>query len=870
LFQYVVAINQDKDIENTTIKIACLETVVLCVASFPKWLTRNQANVRTLIEVVYALMVGIDDVIDENWASPPDGYVDDVDGDDDMQVTISTCRQMFLKLFRSIKAEDFLPTFTQVIQEMLQQSDWRYPHAALFSISELGEYLTDENDLRAVVLLLVKYVSHAHPRVRFAAINAIGQFADDLENEFVEKFHADILPALIAALDDPVPRVLSYVCAALTNVFDAVRMKGDLSYLDAYLETALRKVIPHLIGKQPSVVKENVVTAISGIAQVGRKNFNQFYAELTTCVLQIVKENTAPEFRILRGVCIECLAHMAYATGWSHFQPFAEPVISFYLQIQDSQLDKDDAQRYYLIDAWRSLAYTMKDEILPYLPRIIPSLFKLLRDVYEAAKDEVNLDESFDYTAEGSQTDPVTKPPEEGESKLDIMTSAVEETALSIRMLDVLVKQLRGKFAPWVEETIGLLLPLVTFPRDGNIRRIASEALSPLLICIRESAETNERKEEILGHLFREFSKAIILAADTDERAEPMIGLMASLKDCLFAMDGNFLTAQEIEELLAFLQKLMEECMERIQEYRNLELDEEQDSDNEDFEHKGVRAEVEDEKDDNELDEQLMVAISEVIGALFKTHKDLTLPFAHVICQQVLGRVLSEEETDNMHRFGLFLIDDMVEYLGIEFLGADWTQLGEALLKYAVNKSVTVRQASFYGIGLLSTAAKEHFEVFFQRAIEALIQGIEIPHIGKTRGEKKLEGHCKANGIAAFGKIIKNQQHLVTPLIIQKWVSYLPMRFDKNESKPQHDFLCDLIVGNTEAVCGPQLEHLPKVIDIFAEILETKHCDEVITAKIKQILTQMVSVGVYKDKLSAHVPNMSEEAQTKLHRLLQG
>lgn len=44
-----------------------------------------------------------------------------------------------------------------------------------------------------------------------------------------------------------------------------------------------------------------------------------------------------------------------------------------------------------------------------------------------------------------------------------------------------------------------------------------------------------------------------------------------------------------------------------------------------------------------------------------------------------------------MHKFAIFLIDDMIEFLGIEMIGDKWPALSEALIKYATDKVCYVR-----------------------------------------------------------------------------------------------------------------------------------------------------------------------------------
>jgi len=60
----------------------------------------------------------------------------------------------------------------------------------------------------------------------------------------------------------------------------------------------------------------------------------------------------------------------------------------------------------------------------------------------------------------------------------------------------------------------------------------------------------------------------------------------------------------------------------------------------------------------------VQVAISELIGTLFKTHKTMTLGLANFLISNILPKVFTEDQSENMLKFGIFLIDDMSEFLG--------------------------------------------------------------------------------------------------------------------------------------------------------------------------------------------------------------
>ena len=57
-------------------------------------------------------------------------------------------------------------------------------------------------NLEPVINMVLNSFQDPHPKVRWAAINAIGQLSTDLGPYLQEQFHQKVLPALVAAMDD--------------------------------------------------------------------------------------------------------------------------------------------------------------------------------------------------------------------------------------------------------------------------------------------------------------------------------------------------------------------------------------------------------------------------------------------------------------------------------------------------------------------------------------------------------------------------------------------------------------------------------------------------------------------------------------------
>lgn len=87
-------------------------------------------------------------------------------------------------------------------------------------------------NLEQVVNMVLNSFQHPHARVRWAAINAIGQLSTDLGPDLQIQYHQRVLPALAAAMDDfQNPRVQVCILFRLLGVFLCAFAKLILSRL---------------------------------------------------------------------------------------------------------------------------------------------------------------------------------------------------------------------------------------------------------------------------------------------------------------------------------------------------------------------------------------------------------------------------------------------------------------------------------------------------------------------------------------------------------------------------------------------------------------------------------------------------------------
>lgn len=69
----------------------------------------------------------------------------------------------------------------------------------------------------------------------------------------------------------------------------------------------------------------------------------------------------------------------------------------------------------------------------------------------------------------------------------------------------------------------------------------------------------------------------------------------------------------------------------------------------------------------------------------------MTVDLANFLYTTILPRVLADKASERMYKFGIFLIDDMIEFLGYELMADKWPHFAEALVKFSSHSVCSVR-----------------------------------------------------------------------------------------------------------------------------------------------------------------------------------
>jgi len=84
----------------------------------------------------------------------------------------------------------------------------------------------------------------------------------------------------------------------------------------------------------------------------------------------------------------------------------------------------------------------------------------------------------------------------------------------------------------------------------------------------------------------------------------------------------------------------------------------------------------------------------------------------------------------------LFILDDMVEYLGPDFLGPMYPNIAQQICSFSSSKFSAIRQAAVYGIGMIAQHGGAHFATISQLCLDSLKESISYPMDAATKEKK--------------------------------------------------------------------------------------------------------------------------------------
>ena len=108
---------------------------------------------KDLLELIFQLMIDIDEDIEQSWMSPKEGFVD---GEDDEEDNVTFGKGLVDRLVAGVGDQMMLPLIGQLVTNTIaNDTDWRYKHAGIMAFSQVGEYVDDTAKISTMVPVLI-------------------------------------------------------------------------------------------------------------------------------------------------------------------------------------------------------------------------------------------------------------------------------------------------------------------------------------------------------------------------------------------------------------------------------------------------------------------------------------------------------------------------------------------------------------------------------------------------------------------------------------------------------------------------------------------------------------------------------------------
>ncbi|KAF9365094.1 hypothetical protein BGX34_011434 [Mortierella sp. NVP85] len=804
-----------KELEDRTRQSALelLLTLAECASSLIKKVPDFATN---LVPVALEMMTELED--DQEWYNS-----DDLDEEDPEENHVIGEHAMD-RLARALGGKAMLPVCFAYIPRMLATNDnWKSRHAALMALSAIAEGCARimEAELGKIIQMVLPFLRDPHPRVRYAACNAIGQMATDFAGVIQKNYHAMVLTNLIPVMDDaPFPRVRAHAAAALVNFCEAAEKRTLEPYLDAIFERLLS-----LLNTGTTYVQEQAITTIATVADSAEERFVKYYSSIMPLLMDVLRQATGREYRLLRGKAMECASLIALAVGKEVFAPHAQEFVKLLVQTQTGVIETDDPQVSYLLASWARLCKVLGRDFVPYLDIVMPPLLASA----QLKPDLAIVDPEDDVESKYSSEDGWEFVGVDGQ-QIGIKTTVLEEKCTAVEMLICYARELGSGFRPYIEKVRDIVVPLLKFYFHEGVRHAAAATLPQLINCAKQA----EVGQEYLLNLWHGMCVKVLEAMTAETDLPFLYQLYVSFYESLDYMGPGPSMTPELLEIFTRATKSQLKAMYKLLRERE--------------EAKAKAAlEAEDEtqsKEDEINEESVLGEISRAFHSVLKMH-GVAYMGQFKSLESVIMRYLSDP-SPTARQWALCVLDDFVEFTGPH----SWPIMVPFLpqvLESVLNVAPDVRQAACYGLGLCGQFGGPQYAEVCSAALTLLFQVIH------EHNSRELENvYATENAISAVTKICKfNCSQFDVNTVLPSWVQTLPIVNDEAEAGLTYTYMLDLMEAQHPSVLGLNNVNMPHLVTVMVEALVSGVVPEPLTARM--VLTLKAALSILDSAMTAAI-----------------
>jgi len=845
---FMATLAREKSVQDSGLRGLAIEWMVSYVEKKNKWLLKSCKNFIPLcVESCMNLLLEVED--DEaalkEWAE----RMDDEEGAEDEDELFHTGEECIDRVAEAVEMDALSQHLFKLIGHFAAQASWQAKHAALAAVKQTVEYVDGESDMAHVnemAKLLLSNVEHPHPRVRYTALHGLGQLANDQSPHFQENSHKEVMPILAKMMDDPVDKVAAMAMSAFVSFGEEL----DNALMAGYARPLMEKLVGKLQTSKHRGVREEAITSIAVIAGVIEKDFSQYYDSIMPMLKQFIMTATGEKENRLRGKSFECMSLLGVAVGKEKFLPDAREAIA---AMMNTQTEADDIQKEYIKEASERICTCLKKDFAPFLPSLLPGIFKKLRlqDLDEHPSSQPKDADDDEYVQVST-----------GDGKIvRVHTQKFEDMMQSVQLLHTFCTMMEGGYFDAIQETAQVLLPLLSASDDmsmlcDEVRGTALQVWGLLINSARLGAQERSQGNDLAKSLLQTGLQAIVpqLLQDNQKDCEVLQELSSGMAECIKNVGAGVLGAEEVKQLTEQIFQLIDQSFVRTQELEKHQQKDKQEA-------SALPTELAGDEDDEDNDphaeeEQLRRNYEEVLGAMMEVSPNEFMPCLQPVSQKV-AQWVAQKETKVL---GLYLACDLIQHMKDQSQGS-WPLFMPKVFESIGDADPDARTAAAYAINLAAS-----LPAFNEAAPEAFKRVAQVLTGPKPKKKDEKGKVAMDNAVAALLSLAKEKSQLCPPEVLA-WdlvLSKLPVKDDEDEAKKVHDKVVELLLAQHPGLVGESNKNLPKVLSILAEVYKqesmskTEIDDKII--KVFRMLPQNVIMGA--------AGSFSEKQQRKIEKML--
>ena len=775
------------------------------------------------------------------------------------------------RLFETIKNESINNIFKLIINNYIQKS-WKYQYVILLSINIYCSYNEDMNLVQQFFVPIFNLTFSNENKVRFASIYCIKNFIK-IYNPFFMRQNADKILLIINQL---LKKENNLICKLeIINCLKNIIRYNEDNELNNYIENIFG-LLMNMFGEENNNIILRKLIIIDIIELNKKRNEEKINLLLNKIDVKSLMNYFIDIFNKkidadLYGVLLELIVSLGV------YSPEKNDAI--FQNILN-----------YIIKLFKDFNYNekKKNEIIPishiskYLTKILPIiikknenqnlLFELINIIILLIKSKnimtINILSDNDFEI----NDFLSELNDSNITYQNIYNCQTEEFSCLLSILLCILNSIRNHNITnqIILDIENEIIPLINYPSDQLIKNKSAKIISKLILFMEDKEKKIDKSILYIHILIKSIEKETVVLT--------VKKFFERIKEILESNNEDFLSKEEINKIynkfVIFIENMKIKKKQLIDKQKKLKekyinkkkFIKEEDSDYQYFNELII-------KQIKNLDE-IQFEIVDIIGFLLKSHKDKCNDVIEKIITNIIPSYLYSSNNNEI-KISLYLLDDLIEYIGQEKLGEKiWENIYYILIKFVISEDYPIRQAAAYGIGIFSMNTKNNFIKYGQGLIQNLYKSLYLSiNLIKNKNiiENKEEFYLAFdNIISALGKIIKFQfnNKIVKDNIfelVEKWIMNLPIKYDESEQEQQHEWLVNLFISKRELIPIQCYFHY---FESLAQIYQTKFSNKSIDNYIENIfINNVIKEEKMRNILACIYENASIDIKNKLNIL---